>query len=149
METIKKTGLALFMNDGTKVTDIEVSRYDEGTFEIGNQSYLVLTDDEADKYCADRIKDSVWAFNKNFIIGQCSALDFDDASEKILDAIQEQCESGNDAMLKLIDDIDEFIDDAKSADGRGHFMNSYDGEENEMFFKYGSENQELYIYREN
>lgn len=110
-----------------------------------NNDYLVLTDEEADEKAAEYIKDSVWAFNSGFIIQHSSALDFDDASEQVIRAIADQCERGNAAMSKLIDDMDEFIEDAISADGRGHFMSSYDGNENEETI----EGQTFYIYRIN
>jgi hypothetical protein len=55
--------------------------------------------------------------------------------------ISEKCESGNSAMLGLIQDHDAFVEDAISADGRGHFLSNYDGEE----VKQG----EYFIYRVN
>jgi hypothetical protein len=53
----------------------------------------------------------------------------------------ELCESANAIVKAIISDIDEFIQDAIDSDGRGHFINSYDGEENE--------HGEYYIYRTN
>ena len=38
-----------------------------------------------------------------------------------------------------IEDFDDFIDDAVSSDGRGHFISRYDGDENEQ--------DGYYIYR--
>jgi len=72
-------------------------------------------------------------------------LDSDKGSEQIIKAIQEQCENGNEAMLKLIDDIDDFIGCAIKADGRGHFLNTYDGEEREIEL----EGKYYYIYKIN
>ena len=40
-------------------------------------------------------------------------------------------DDANDTILALIDDFDEFVSDAISADGRGRFLSYYDGEENE------------------
>ena len=37
----------------------------------------------------------------------------------------------NELLKAMITDIDEFVEDAVSAFGRGHFLSSYDGEENE------------------
>ena len=108
-------------------------------------NYIVLTDDEANEKAKEYILDSVWAFNADFIIDHASALDHSPASYKIVEAIREQYESGNDAMLKLIDNDDEFIEDAISADGRGHFLNTYDGNENEETVC----GQTFYIYRMN
>jgi len=39
------------------LTDIEEASYNEGEFNIGDDHYLVLTDEEADAYAKDRVKD--------------------------------------------------------------------------------------------
>lgn len=115
--------------------------YNENIVEVSSREYMVLTDKEADREASDYINDSVWAFNSNFIIQHSNALDYDDASKKVVKAIQDQYENGNEAMKKLIDDMDKFVQDAIEADGRGHFLNTYDGEEYEA--------GEFYIYRMN
>jgi hypothetical protein len=53
----------------------------------------------------------------------------------------ELCESANPIIEALIEDMDHFVSDAISSDGRGHFISRYDGEENEE--------GEFYIYRTN
>ena len=64
--------------------------------------------------------------------GECN---LDMAMEESLKKMQQdQCESCNEFIRALIDGkegIESFIDSAVSADGRGHFLSSYDGEENE------------------
>jgi hypothetical protein len=127
MKNSKIEVLAKFLQ--VEVEDLTVTKYDENTFEIGKKEYMILTEEEAQEKAKEYILSSIWAFNADFIIEHSKVLDFDDASRSIIKAIQEQCESGNEAMKKLIDDIDEFIDDAISTDGRGHFMSSYDGNE--------------------
>lgn len=112
--------------------NITVSAYDESMFEFENFELLVLTDNEADDKAKEYIKESVWAFKPEFIINHSSALDHDKASKMIVKAISEQYENGNEAMLKLIDDFEDFAQDAIDSDGRGHFMSSYDGEEYEV-----------------
>lgn len=140
----KMEALRMFLGYDS-MEDITESTYDENTFDTPDGEYMVLTDEEADEKADEYINDSVWAFNTNFIIEHSEVLDFDKASEQIVSAIQQQCESGNDAMKKLIDDMDEFVSDAISYDGRGHFLNTYDGEENEQ-----SVNDTMYfIYRMN
>jgi len=103
----------------TEVEDYDVEDY-------GND-YLVLTDSEADEKAKEYILDSVWAFNASFLAGETGI------DEEVFTAIQanDRCESNNSAILRLIDDEDSFVESAISADGRGHFMNSYDGNENE------------------
>jgi hypothetical protein len=116
----------------------QVEPYDEDDY---NNNYIVLTDSEADDKAAEYIKDSLWAFNASFLASE-TGLD-----EEIFQAIQDngRCESNNDIIYNTINklgNMDEFIDAAISADGRGHFMSSYDGNENEetvngeMFFIY-------------
>jgi hypothetical protein len=51
------------------------------------------------------------------------------------------CESARPIVEALIEDMDHFVSDAICADGRGHFLSQYDGEENEE--------GEFYIYRTN
>lgn len=111
-------------------------------------SYLVLTDGEADERTADYIREMVWAFNPSFLAEQT------DLPEEIFQAIQDngKCESNNDVILKLIEkcgDFDGFVQAAISADGRGHFLSPYDSEENEVnMFDYTGENEYLYVYKQ-
>jgi len=114
--------------------------------------YIVLTDDEADEKVEDYIRDSVWAFTPDWL---ASFTGFD---ESIFKAIQsnDMCESNNEAILSLIENnpneegFDEFVRQSVSSDGRGHFMSSYDGGENEFnCFEYTGSNQYLYVYRIN
>lgn len=109
--------------------DIEQSDYDSAEFEADGETYLVCTDGEAEERAGDYIKESLWAFNTGFIIDH-SSLPYD--ATDMVSAFQEaKCEDANETIAALITDIDEFIEDAICADGRGHFLNGYDGEEYE------------------
>lgn len=119
--------------------NIEQSKHDESTFEACGCEYLVLTDEEADQKAKEYILDSVWAFNKSFLDSHSEAIS--ELDEKSFRVIQEACEGANKAILCMIDDKDHFVSDAIMSDGRGHFMSSYDGEENEQ--------DGFYIYRIN
>ncbi|MEE8382197.1 MAG: hypothetical protein V3R78_10045 [Thermodesulfobacteriota bacterium] len=132
----KEQALATYLS--INADDIE-DGYDAGIFDAEGCEYMVLTDDEADQKAADYIRETVWAFNADFIAGQ-SNIDYD-AVVTMVKALQDKCEGANDAITALIVNMDEFIDDAIGADGRGHFMSSYDGEENEQ--------GEYFIYRLN
>ena len=109
-----------------------------------NQEYLVLTDDEADQKAKEEILESLWAFNAELIIQHCknyadmNQWEYNSAVESLRNAQKECCENANGLVFALIDDIDEFVDDAIIADGRGQFISRYDGEENEAgdFFIY-------------
>jgi hypothetical protein len=57
----------------------------------------------------------------------------------------ELCEDANELVKAVIRDIDHFVKDAILSDGRGHFLSSYDGEENEIEHK----KVMFYIYRTN
>ena len=95
-------------------------------YSFDGEEYMILTDDEADEKVAEYIKDSVWAFNPSFL--SChSGIDQD-----VFKLLQDKCESANEAILKLIKDFDHFVEDAVASDGRGHFLSSYDGYENEQ-----------------
>ena len=108
---------------------------DGAEFLLGHKGYLVLTDDEADKAVEDYIKDSVWAFNPSFLASHS------EVNEDIFKLLQDKCEDSNQVILNSIRDIDDFISDAIGCDGRGHFISSYDGEENEL--------NDYFIYRTN
>lgn len=108
---------------------------EEAKQKIDNGDYLVLTEEEADEKTAEYIKESAWAFNTSFIISHSKVKDIEsnwlyEQAEKSLQKLQEnECEGANDLILAMIEDIDEFIEDAIACDGRGHFLASYDGEE--------------------
>lgn len=117
-------------------TDIyEVPEYDT--------EYKVLTDEEADDLAYEKIVESLWAFNAEFIV-EHSILE-NKFGVKEIEAIRlvqgSLCENANDFIKALIEDIDEFVEDAIEIDGRGHFISSYDGEEIEQ--------DDYYIYRIN
>lgn len=106
--------------------------------------YIVLTDSEADDKAKEYIIETLWAFNAEFLAEQT------DLDPEIFQAIigNGKCEDNNDVIYNTIQklgDIDYFVSAAISADGRGHFMSSYDGNENEE--RVGDTT--YYIYRVN
>lgn len=105
-----------------------------------DDNYLVRTDEEADEAAKEYIKESVWAFNADFIINH-SRLPYE--AIEMVQAFQQKCEDANETILALIEDFDDFVCDAISAHGRGHFLSSYDGEENEETVN----GETYYIYR--
>lgn len=119
--------------------DVSPAGYGDNTFDgPGRAEYRVLTDDEADDAAADYIKDSVWAFRPEFLSGETGI------DEMVFEALADKCEGANDAILSIIKGscgIDDFVETAIGADGRGHFLAGYDNEENES--------GEYFIYRVN
>ena len=150
-EGIEEEAIAEFLRDieGTEEADIsenfnifcsnrfiEVEEYDDN-----NDDYLVLTDEEADERVKEEIENSVWAFTPSFLSEQT------EIDVEVFEAIQNngRCESNNKAILSMIDDIDEFCEEAVRYDGRGHFLSRYDGHENDEFVNGNT----YYIYRQN
>jgi len=93
--------------------------------------FWVLTHDEATAIATEQIKQTLWAFRAEFIAAHCKRRLSDDAIEAVRKAQESLCEGANDLIESLIDDLDHFIDDAIRADGLGHFIASYDGNEHE------------------
>lgn len=124
---------------------LEVSK-EEAQNLIENESYLVLTDEEAQARAIEEIRESLWAFNADFILNhneRAAGLDFyeHEAAKKALENAQGRSyESLNGFIYAFIDDFDEFAEDAINADGRGHFISFYDGKEHET-------NNGLFIYK--
>lgn len=107
-----------------------------------NDDYLVLTDEEADEKAEIYISETVWAFNAEFIVDH-SKLPYE--AVEMVQVFQKKYEDANKTILALIEDFDEFVSDVISADGRGHFMNSYDGHEHEV----NIDGTYYYVYRMN
>lgn len=129
----RKKALADFL----EISENEFYVLSETEFKVGRQEYLVLTDEEADEKARTYILDSVWAFRPEFLAAHSSvAIEF-------IKAIQDngKCESNNGVLLSAIKDREHFVEDAIKADGRGHHLSTYDGEENEQ--------NGLFIYRTN
>lgn len=149
-------GIAYIGEEDTARESYEAIKDDYGSFEdfcsnecdeveeFDNDDYYILTDEEADEKAKQYIEDSLWAFTPSFL---ASMTDFD---EEIFQAIADngKCESNNDVIYNTIQKtcgIDDFVSAAISADGRGHFMSSYDGCENEETVN----DTTFYIYRLN
>ena len=128
--------LGLDDNEVNKMT-LELGEY----YHVNGSEYKVLTDDEADEQVREDIEQSVWAFNPSFL----SAHAKDGIDEDVFKVLSEKCEDSNEAVKSLIKDFDHFVNDAVLSDGRGHFLSSYDGEENEVKIN----NTWYYIYRTN
>ena len=117
------------------------------SFECGGWEYKVLTDEEADEATREEILGNLWAFNADFILRHTKFFETSTDREDqefilALQALQSRiCESANPIVEALIEDKESFVEDAIDADGRGHFLSFYDGEEIEM--------GEFYAYRIN
>ena len=143
IKELKAQALAKFLE--VELEEIAEGVYYDNSLACNGAEYLVLTEKEAEEEAGEEIKNSLWAFNADFVIQHCKNYEemdnyeYQSAIESLRHAQEECCENANGLVYALIDDIDEFIDDAIDADGRGHFISRYDGEENEQ--------DGFYIYR--
>ena len=124
---------------------------DDAQAEIDSEDYLVYTDEEADEAVREAIEESLWAFTPSFLSWHTGV------DEEVFVALSGRCEYNNDSYKRMIKDFDAFVDDAVSADGRGHFLAGYDHEEHYCDWqtverkgtKYETVTTEYYIYRRN
>ena len=135
----KKEALEMFLGE-------EVENLCDNIFESeSGAEYMVLTDYEADIEAENIIRESLWAFNADFILKHMSAYRNMTAKQAkdIIFALEEiqktLCETANEIVYALIEDYKQFVEDAIAIDGREHFIFTYDGEENEQ--------NRFYIYR--
>lgn len=120
--------------------------YDDNRFELGQQEYLIVTDDDADRLVADAIRESLWAFNAEWIV-EHSILPYSSATIDAVKLVQERmCEDANEFVESILEDFTDFVDESVSADGRGHFLAGYDGDETEYE---DADGEYWYIYRVN
>jgi hypothetical protein len=114
---------------------------DDFTFTAPGGEYRVLTYEEAEERALAYCRDTVWAFNRDFL-----SYYMPDGVERLLEATEDLCEDANDALLALLGDrADEAFNDAIAADGVAHFLDTYDGNESE----YTIGDTTYYIYRVN
>ncbi len=148
----KKRALQQFLSiPDEDMEELKPSQYEENGLEYGKEEYLILTDMEANARAREDIERSLWAFQPSFILSHCSTYDrmsnweYDSAKTALEKIGSHFCEGVNELIRALISDIDEFVEDAISEDGRGHFISMYDGDENEETV----DGVTYYIYRTN
>jgi Mg2+ and Co2+ transporter CorA len=151
---MKKLALINYLkkNDYHETTLEDISEgYNESNFKAFEKEYIIYTEEEREQAVKEYIKGSIWSFNTDFILDYVG-INYNDRIIKSLQKMQmELCEDANDLILAMINDFDKFVIDAINADGYGHFLSSYDGEENEerIINKEKNENIWFYIYRQN
>ena len=140
IKTLEDTGasteaIALALHRG-KLT---ASELEDAQHEIDMEDTLVLTDKQADEMVRDYIEEMVWGFTPSFLSVHTRV------SEEAIKKVQEMCEGANESITAMIKDFDWFVEDAVRCDGRGHFLASYDHEENHVQI----DDIDYYIYRRN
>lgn len=133
---------------GCEVEDLTKEHYEHyglRVFSYGNVEIAIGTDTEADEAASEYIKESLWSFNPSFILSH-SKVPYSDKLQKALVHLQKElCENANALIEALIKDIDHFVSDAISSDGRGRFLSFYDSEEQELDL----DGETFYYYRLN
>lgn len=114
------------------ITEENYSHYGLRVFSYGSQEVAVGDDDAANEAAEEYIKDTLWAFNAEFI-AEHTQIGYREWFVNAIKALQEsKYEDANSDLMDMIEDIDSFVEDAISADTRGHFLASYDSEENDI-----------------
>lgn len=143
---IKEKALRKYLLDDNKLTSdelkesvIEECGYNNEMYKVDSldTDFYVLTDDEADEKAKEYILDTAWAFNSWFLQSHTGV------DSEIFELLQDKCESANEPIRAMIKDEDEFVADAIGADGRGHFISCYDGQEHEVSLN----DETFYIYK--
>ncbi len=126
---------------------------------INGSEFLVCSDAAATKRARAHIRESLWAFNTDFILAR-SKINSDesrpyagsghfDRVEKAFKEMQGKlCEDANEIVFAVLRSFKAFAADAIAADGRGHFLSQYDGKEHEVRTKTdGLPDEYYYVYR--
>lgn len=94
----------------------------------GEEFAVADTEEQAEKASLSAARESLWAFNSDFI---GSFLELSSSQTAAIQKMQgELCEGAQEIIALLLGDrADEFLSDAVSIDGRGHFLSPYDSEE--------------------
>lgn len=125
----KAKALANFFKKGTISYNESANIFSINNEDYSIQEYYVFTNDEANKRVEEYIKETLWAFNPKFIH------DMTNITERMVRIIVNEYEDANETIERLIIatcGMDRFIQKAIECDGRGHFINTWDGEENEQ-----------------
>jgi hypothetical protein len=107
-----------------------------------DSKYLIMSDEEADEAAKESIIESLWAFRPMFL-SECTNI-----HSKVFEALSGLYEDANEPILNLVErtcGINELVRQATSADGRGHFLSTYDSDETEIQIK----DETYYVYRTN
>jgi hypothetical protein len=107
------------------------------------EDIIVADDDNADRLTRECIEELLWAFTPEFLASETGL------PEEVFQALADsgRCESNNEAIMALLEQtcgMEAFVSSAIDADGRGHFLSGYDGEEGEIEI----DGDIYYVYRQ-
>jgi hypothetical protein len=114
---------------------LNYTQYGLSIYEIDGEEYAIAADEgQAHAAAKEYIQDSLWSFSAEFILNHNSKIT---VTRRLINVVvkvqQELCEDCNELFLGLIDDLDEFVDNAINSDGLGHFLAICDGEINDIY----------------
>jgi hypothetical protein len=93
----------------------------------GHMEIALATDEQADRAVYAYIMDSLWASNADWLARYIPSL-----NEQSIKRLQESAEDSNDVLRTLLQNKKQFVTDTVNADGRGHFLSTYDGIEHTL-----------------
>jgi hypothetical protein len=131
VEQIEQVAAQVMGCDVDAVDCLTYDHYGLKIFKASGEEWAIGTDEECDEAIKQYMQDSVWTFRPEFIASHTKA-GASNGMIKAITALQESCEDCNDDIKSLIEDMNDFISDAVSADGRGMFLSPYDSEEQEI-----------------
>lgn len=117
------------------VYDLPVYKYD------GVEYAIATTEEQADAAAKSAILDSLWAFSADFVVNFMRSQKILEVGSQEIDAIvkalkemQEKLGETAGPLIRALvhSKLDEFVEEAILSDGRGHFLASYDNEEDEV-----------------
>lgn len=145
----------LAISKASESTVIEAIDY----FDDGD--WIAYTDDEADEAVTDVIMNSLWAFKTEFLCEYLHGVETESQINAIRKLQETLCEDANPILEALLRDSPHkhkpgvytggdvgfmcLLIDAIAADGRGHFLSSYDGNEHEVSIN----DTDYFVYRVN
>ena len=107
------------------ISDIEIKIRDEVYFVVGDNEYLVLTEEEAKELVSERIKDNLWTLKSSFL---CHYIDLGldtDIEDEIVSLVQTKENKGNHILVNMVGNhMGKLVDDAIKNDGYGTFLDA-------------------------
>jgi len=98
--------------------------------EIDPEQWLFIGENQAVKKIKENERERVYTFNSFFIFHHLKPILKDEMNRKDIREMQEIMQDRcNELIFCLIEDYDEFIEDAIKDDGKGHYLSHYDSEE--------------------
>jgi len=127
------------------LSDLHLTKGDKAKLESafdGAGEYLVCSDEMADQQAKGEILSNLWAFKADFLASETGLPS--EAFSCMQEKMSKDCNEAVRALVKSTCGEDSLVDAAVSANGRGHFLASYDNEEISYITKSG---KTVYLYR--